>query len=304
MERPSQRWGAGLIGAGAVCLAGVVNAQVGTTQPPPADDIAMDSETTMRIDRASVLEHLRAGDGLLPHEDTLAEADATRDEHRSISERVLAAFGTRERWTDTWEQARADEGVLGLSDVSMRIGRGTTFVDGGMSAAGLARTDDVPGLATGEGSLDMLDVSLSWDALDPGPLRLSFLGGVRSFRSSGGLLRTEAMPGGPLAPVIETDDDGVDFRTLPVIGGGLSLLLADGITLSGIASTDTASLSNGLNSNSGESFYDLIMQTSFDLGSGIGLHAGYQELRSEAGSIGLAEPLDERGLFARLSIEF
>ncbi|MFG0304848.1 MAG: hypothetical protein ACF8Q5_01400 [Phycisphaerales bacterium JB040] len=262
----------------------------------------------MQIDRASALEHLRAGDGVLPHEDTLVLGVAS-PRHRSISERVLAAFDGKGRWDDpretiAWDAEARDPGVLGLDDVSMRIGRSTTFVDGGLSSSGFARAGDAPGFANGEGSLDVLDMSLSWAALDPGPIRLSVLGGVRSFRSSGGLLRTEAMPGGPLSPVVETDDEGLDFRTLPVIGGGLSFLIADGITLSGIASTDTSSLSGGLSSDSGESFYDLVMQTSFDLGSGIGLHAGYQELRTDAGSIGLAEPLDERGLFARLSIEF
>lgn len=182
--------------------------------------------------------------------------------------------------------------------VSMIVGRHSALLDGGIAAERGMKSDPLRGFAGVDSNFDLYDLSLRWEALSPGPLELGLLGGVRAIQSVGGMWRTEARPVGPSAPlgITETYDDDRNMHTLPVLGGDVRFHVTDGVTLSTSATTHS--------SGSSEAFFDMIMQTSFNLGGGVGFHAGYQEVRSAFDDTGLSEPINESGLFARLTIQF
>jgi len=192
-----------------------------------------------------------------------------------------------------------EEDNLRLSPtVSMSVGRHSALLDGGIAAERGVQADPLRGFAGIDGDFDLYDLSFRWAALAPGPIELGLLGGVRAIQSVGGMWRTEAQPAGPAGRpgFTETYDEDRSTVTLPVVGGDVRFHLADGITLSTSATTHS--------SGSSEAFFDMIMETSFDLGDGIGFHAGYQEVRSVFDDSGLAEPISQSGLFARLTIQF
>ncbi|MFT5423957.1 MAG: hypothetical protein ACI89L_001749 [Phycisphaerales bacterium] len=195
--------------------------------------------------------------------------------------------------------AASDDEDLRLSPtVSMNLGRNSALLDGGIAAQRGVTSDPLRGFAGADGDFDLYNLSLRWAALSPGPIELGLLGGVRAIQSVGGMWRTEVQPAGPAdrSAFTETYDQDRSTVTLPVVGGDLRLRLTDGVTLSTSATTHS--------SGSSDTFFDMVMETSFDLGSGIGFHAGYQEVRSVFDESGLAEPISQSGLFARLTIQF
>jgi len=194
--------------------------------------------------------------------------------------------------------AAGDEDLRLSPTVSMNVGRNSALLDGGIAAERGLKADPLRGFAGIDGDFDLYDLSLRWAALTPGPIELGLLGGIRAIQSVGGMWRTEVRPAGPgnRTAFRETYDEDRTTVAMPVVGGDIRFHLADGVMLSTSATTHS--------SGSADTFFDMIMETSFDLGDGIGFHAGYQEVRSAFDQTGLTEPISESGLFARLTIQF
>lgn len=181
---------------------------------------------------------------------------------------------------------------LGRS-VRVEVDRSTALRDGGISGqhamiggdGGLVRLASVAG---GEGEYDIYDLSMAWDAFTPGPLTLSFIGGLKAIDARIGRVVGEG--------------DAARFRdargvvAVPVIGGGVSWRLTDEMQVSGTASTHTFSDQGTV--------LDLSAETSIRLTPNIGLFAGYQFIRSEIEVESLTADLEREGLFARLQIRF
>lgn len=181
---------------------------------------------------------------------------------------------------------------LGRS-VRLEIDRNTALRDGGISGEqammggddGLVRLASVAG---GEGEYDIYDLSMTWDALTPGPLTLSLIGGLKAIDARIGKVVAEG--------------DGASFRdargvvAVPVVGGGVSWRLSEEMSLHGTASTHTFS-------NQG-TVLDFSAETSIRLAPNIGLFAGYQFIRSAIEVESLQADLEREGLFARLQIRF
>ena len=197
------------------------------------------------------------------------------------------------RFEAPWlEESSGVNDPLGRS-VRLGIDRNTALRDGGISGEqtmvggddGLVRLASVAG---GEGEYDIYDLSMTWDALTPGPLTLSLIGGLKAIDARIGKVVVEG--------------DGASFRdargvvAVPVVGGGVSWRLSEEMSLHGTASTHTFS-------NQG-TVLDFSAETSIRLAPNIGLFAGYQFIRSAIEVESLQADLEREGLFARLQIRF
>jgi hypothetical protein len=178
-------------------------------------------------------------------------------------------------------------------DVRFEVDRDTMLRDGGISGdRAMIEGDDglmrLASMAAGEGEYDIYDLTLSWDAYRPGPVTVSVIGGLKAIDAR-------------IGKVVE-DNGTSTFRdargvvAVPIIGGGVSWRVSEGMTLSGTASTQTF--------DGPGSVLDLSAETSIRLSPNVGLNAGYQFIRSAVEVQSLDTNLQTDGVFARVQIRF
>ncbi len=173
------------------------------------------------------------------------------------------------------------------------VDRDTALRDGGISGAtGAISGDDglmrLSSLASGEGEYDIYDLTLSWDAFRPGPVTVSFIGGLKAIDARFGRTIDDGGTG--------TYRDARGVVAVPVVGGGVSWAIADGFALSGTASTQTF--------DGQGTVLDMSAETSIRLAPNVGLSAGYQFIRSAIEVQSLSAQLEREGVYARIQILF
>ncbi len=173
------------------------------------------------------------------------------------------------------------------------VDRDTALRDGGISGAtGAISGDDglmrLSSLASGEGEYDIYDLTLSWDAFRPGPVTVSFIGGLKAIDARFGRTINDGGTG--------TYRDARGVVAVPVVGGGVSWAIADGFALSGTASTQTF--------DGQGTVLDMSAETSIRLAPNVGLSAGYQFIRSAIEVQSLSAQLEREGVYARIQILF
>lgn len=167
-------------------------------------------------------------------------------------------------------------------------GRAAGFANAGIDHES-AETGRVHGFVDAGGTrFDLYDISLRWDAFDPGPFTVTLLGGVRAIDAQTGVAPESA---DPLAA-----GDMRDVVAVPVVGGGLRWEVADGFYFAGSAATHTLDTSG--------TFIGLTAETGITLSPRVGVFAGYQYIRSALNVDSLADELSQEGVFARLEIRF
>lgn len=172
------------------------------------------------------------------------------------------------------------------------IDRNTVLRDGGISGSRGAIGDDgimrLTSLAAGEGEYDFYDLAFAWDALTPGPLTISFTGGLKAIDARIGKVVDD---GG-----ISTFQDARGVVAVPVIGGGVSWQIDENIQFTGSAITQSFGGQGTV--------LDMSAETSIRLAPNIGLSAGYQFIRSAIQVQSLGSELEREGVYARIRIEF
>jgi hypothetical protein len=164
---------------------------------------------------------------------------------------------------------------------------------GAMERVGLSLPKDVRLLSEvdSQGQVDLYDVSLMWDAYEPGPVTFSIIGGVRALAvdpraaygvdaGAGGLGSTESQR---LIP-------------MPVVGGAVRWAIDDNLYLMG-SSAGQALGDSG-------TFYDLTAEAGYSLGANAGIAAGYRYRRAEAAIEAFDAQFREDGIYARFELRF
>lgn len=183
----------------------------------------------------------------------------------------------------------SESGDLGVAPgLRFHAGRATGFATGGVDGQ-TAETGRVHGFVDAGGTrFDLYDISLRWDAFDPGPFTVTLLGGVRAIDAQTGIA--------PESPDPLNAGDQRDVVAVPVVGGGLRWNLADGVYFSGTAATHTLDTSG--------TFVGLTAETGIELSPRVGVFAGYHYIRSALDVESFADELSQEGVFARLEINF
>lgn len=175
------------------------------------------------------------------------------------------------------------------------VHRPTNLRDGGIGGASSSvRTEQtadtvLAGYEAGDGEFDLYNLSLEWQALNPGPLSVSVIGGVKAIRADIGQVVTDSSG-------LDSYENGRAIVAVPVLGGGLRFDFGDGVFVS---SSATAQPIPG-----GTSMFDFTAETGIDFHHNIGIRAGYQFIHSMLEVQSLDTELSQQGIFARLVIEF
>jgi len=185
------------------------------------------------------------------------------------------------------------------SDVSFNVGRSTVLVDGGIGDTGATLPDEETrrerqhSYADGGAEFDLYDLSLEWPAVTRGAVTLSLIGGLRAISAQAGQRVDAQVAPGQYA---STYGESRGLVTVPIVGTGVRLDLAEGIYLSGAAATHTIP--------EGATLLDFTAQTGVEFNPNVSLFAGYQMIRSSVDVGSVNAQLDQEGLFARLQIRF
>lgn len=167
------------------------------------------------------------------------------------------------------------------------------FSLGAMDRASLSLPKDVRLLSEvdSQGQVDLYDVSLMWDAYEPGPVTFSIIGGVRALAVNP---RT--------AYGVSAGEDGLGSTEsqrlipMPVVGGAVRWAIDDNLYLMG-SSAGQALGDSG-------SFYDLTAEAGYSLGANAGIAAGYRYRRAEAAIEAFDAQFREDGIYARFELRF
>jgi hypothetical protein len=235
---------------------------------------------------------------------TLALSPERRAEHGDAPELPAVTLPlTQERLFDRDDDLRSilrASGDRGLADlgpgVRLSFGRPTTLRDGGIDGdrAQLDDSDDrLWSFANASGEFDLYDMSLEWEAWKPGALAVSLIGGVRAIQADVGRVRESRGADGSLSTTL---DQARGVVAVPVFGAGIRYDASDALSFNARASTHAG--------GDGEAFVGFTAETSLRLSPNIGLHAGYQSIRSVLEVRSVDAELSEEGVFARLTIEF
>lgn len=187
----------------------------------------------------------------------------------------------------------------GPSDVSLSVGRSTVLLDGGIGETGGAIADEVTrrerhaGYGHAAAEFDLYDLSLQWPAVSRGPMTLSLIGGLRAISAQAGQRVDERVAPGQTAT---SYDESRGLVTVPIVGTGVRVDLAEGLYLSGAAATHTIA--------DGATLLDFTAQTGYELSPNVSVFAGYQLIRSSVDVGPIDAELDQEGLFARVRIRF
>ena len=214
-------------------------------------------------------------DGVLPSEAVARQA---------VAGNIGLAFALAE----TPQQVSGSDGLGVAPGLRFHAGRAAGLATGGVNGE-TAESGRVHGFVDAGGTrFDLYDISLRWDAFDPGPFTVTLLGGVRAIDAQTGIA--------PESPDPLAAGDQRDVVAVPVVGGGLRWNLASGVYFSGTAATHTLD-------NSG-TFVGLTAETGIEISPRVGVFAGYHYIRSALDSESFANELSQEGMFARLEIRF
>lgn len=181
---------------------------------------------------------------------------------------------------------RVDLGVTRLGEVSRAL-----RAEGALGEiAGSELTPQQVNVVGIEGPVRVYNAEFSVDAGRAGPVELSLLGGVRAF----GLSRQwTGVPGGS----VSLDDDASDeIVPVPVFGGSMSVLLAEGLRLRGSAA--------GQAMDNGGTYLDLNAHSEWSITPQLDLIAGYQFLDAAVTGATTGARLHTDGLYAQFRLRF
>lgn len=182
----------------------------------------------------------------------------------------------------------------GVGDgVRFEFGRSTALRDGGISGqtGGLSADNGLmrlSSLASDEGEYDIYDLEVAWDALSPGPVTVSLIGGLKAIEARIGKVVQEEG--------VSTFRDARGIAAMPVVGGEVRWRVNRQVGISGSATTHALSGQN--------SVLDLSAQTTIRLAPNIGLSAGYQYIQSALEVRSMETDFEREGVFARIQILF
>ena len=187
-----------------------------------------------------------------------------------------------------------DSSMLALHDtLQFKVGRTTDLSDGNIAGSkgglGGSGDDHIASIAQQDGEYDLYDLSLQWDAVDAGPLKLSVLSGFKAIEAN--------------ITKRTTDDSGTtsldnihEVAALPMVGSGMSWQISENFSIRGAALTHPVS--------SGDALLDLNAATDLRITRNVGFVAGYRVIRSSFEVGNSDTELTQEGLFARLQISF
>jgi len=183
----------------------------------------------------------------------------------------------------------------------VHIDRPTSLRDGGVSGARSdldasfnEEYDRLYGFAGEQGRFDLYDVSLRWDALTPGPVTFSLIGGLKAIRTDVSEDIDEYDRKGNY--VSTRLEDEYQMVPVPIIGGGVRWDVGDRFYLEGSAQTHTIP--------DGNTLLDVTAQTGIDFSPTVGLRAGYTYVRTAVELEQFDASLSQSGVFARIEISF
>lgn len=185
------------------------------------------------------------------------------------------------------------------SDISLSVGRSTVLLDGGIGETGGAIADEATrrerhaGYGHAAAEFDLYDLSLQWPAVSRGPMTFSLIGGLRAISAQAGQRVDERVAPGQ---VVTSYDESRGLVTVPIVGTGVRVDLAEGLYLSGAAATHTIA--------DGATLLDFTAQTGYEFSPNVAFFAGYQLIRSSVDVGPINAELDQEGLFARVRIRF
>lgn len=197
-------------------------------------------------------------------------------------------------YVDSWVNHHSDSRGLALSEsLRFKVGRTTDLSDGNISGSaggfGKSGDDHVASIAQSEGEYDLYDLSLQWDAVEAGPLKLSLLSGLKAIEANIAK-RVKDSSGNT------SIDSEHSVTALPMVGSGVSWQISEDFSIRGSALTQPI--------ESGDALIDFNAATDLRITRNIGFVAGYRIIRSTFDVGDLSTELTQEGLFARLQIRF
>lgn len=197
-------------------------------------------------------------------------------------------------YVDSWVNHHSDGRGLALSEsLRFKVGRTTDLSDGNISGSaggfGESGDDHVASISQSEGEYDLYDLSLQWDAVEAGPVKLSLLSGLKAIEANIAK-RVKDSSGNT------SIDSEHRVTALPMVGSGVSWQISEDFSIHGSALTQPI--------ESGDALIDFNAATDLRITRNIGFVAGYRIIRSTFDVGDLSTELTQEGLFARLQISF
>ncbi len=196
---------------------------------------------------------------------------------------------------ESWATHHSSGNGLALTNsLSFNVGRTTDLSDGNIAGSsggfsGNGGNDHVASIAQSEGEYDLYDLSLQWNAVDAGPLKLSLLSGLKAIESNIGKRVKDAQGNTSI-------DSEHRVTAMPMVGSGVSWQINEDFSIRGSAMTHPI--------DSGDALIDFNAATNLRITRNIGLVAGYRIIRSTFDVGDVSTELTQEGLFARLQISF
>lgn len=196
-------------------------------------------------------------------------------------------------FVEAWASHHSDRRGLALSDsLRFKVGRTTDLSDGNIAGSNGALGNDgndVASITQSEGEYDIYDLSLQWDAVQTGGMKLSLLSGFKAIEAD-------------IAKRVRDSSGNTSIDTahrvaaLPMIGSGVSWQITEDFAIRGSALTHPI--------ETGDTLIDFNAATDLRITRNIGFVAGYRVIRSTFEVGGIDAEVNQEGLFARLQISF
>ena len=223
---------------------------------------------------------------------------STKDAGGAWLESDSAAYFDDDALSQIIEGERREAFDFGPS-VRLHFDRPTSLRDGGIGGSNTsfenAQSEDrFYGFENSQGQFDLYDISLRWNALSPGPVSFSLIGGVKA-------VSTDVTEG-----IAEYDSRGNHVSTraedeyrmvpVPIVGGSFRWDVGETFYFEGTAQTHTIP--------DGNTLLDFTAETGFDFSPTVGLRAGYTYVRTAVELDQFDARLTQSGVFARVQISF
>lgn len=196
-------------------------------------------------------------------------------------------------FVEAWADHHSDRRGLALSDtLRFKVGRTTDLSDGNISGSNGAlgnNANNVASITQSEGEYDIYDLSLQWDALETGSVKLTLLSGLKAIEAD-------------IAKRVQDSSGNTSIDTanrvaaIPMVGSGVSWQITDDFSIRGSALTHPV--------ETGDTLIDFNAATDLRISRNIAFVAGYRIIRSNFEVGGIDTDITQEGLFARLQISF
>ena len=195
---------------------------------------------------------------------------------------------------ESWATHHSDERGIALSDsLRFKVGRTTDLSDGNIAGSngtlGGDGNEHIASITQSEGEYDLYDLSLQWDAIEAGDVKLSLMSGMKAIEANIAKRVTDGSGN-------TTIDSAHRVTALPMVGSGVSWQITDDLSIRGTALTHPV--------DSGNALIDFNAATSLRITRNVGFVAGYRIIRSSFAVDNIDTELTQEGLFARLQISF